>query len=1257
MSHKTPFAGLTALSPNDNPNVDGGAVFGRNQDLIDYFLEIGAVTHRHDDHPALPAPIPAPAASAISGSGTIKSGIPIYLGYTLVDTDGGETLISSLTTITTRDPIQAPTSPITGVASYSSGALQADTFYYALTLTDGLGGETAIGPVLSIDRQPGSPFGSITMFGLASDLVSHGATGWRLYKSVGGQALGFLAAGSGDAFVDDGSGCVDCGQAPPNVNKTNSSNSIRVLVGSGASAGASSGAAAFRLYASQDGTFSGPSLLGQYAPGSAATPLTFSSLNLLNGSPPDVATAIRGARRISIDELGNNYWRSAVANFASLPAAQLVGEMRMALDTRTIYISYPGLGAAGGAGWQVLTTPGSGIAVGGAGMASGYYGRTAISFTADGASVVSVSDLGGGSARVNIHSDVAPVPTIGLTVGGNGTTPADTNYIAQSVTLLPSGNVRMVPLGVGAGSAFVRVVGLGPAVGGSALGGGSGLSPLFDARTAISFVGSGLASVSVQNQGGGSAQVLVSVPTGAASLAIGGSAIGGSVITPLLLARGAVSFIGSGAAVVGVADLGGGSAQVAVTVPQPTITIADFLGTTLGGRQEITFVGSGGIGASVIDLGGGSAAVLFGSSGTPPILGGSANSQQAFFARTTPGSGIPVPQNGPWLTSRLPLPFVDFDSTGCYDPVQSRFTPTTPGVYFFQAGILRSGGPVNTNVVEIRRNGLALPLARYNTGSTPADAPTPYLIQTATYLNGAGDYVEAGAIGPVGETLAGATFSGFLVGGAQGPAGPALLIGASGVPPQTAYQVSFAGSGGTNVAVQDLGGGSANVLVSTNVPPRLTVGASGFVSSVASVGALEFVASGGSIDILDTGGGSARVTLTAMPGPPGATGPIGGSAGSITIGGSGLVPEFDAISSIQYIGLGASQVSLDGGGGSARVFVSTPRAVYSASAGASAMAFNPLSFAGSGGATVTVQDLGGGSGQVLVTTPVSTVVSDGLQGGVLGATDGLVNTLGVSGAGNITANLQGGVCWVPDGTGALVRCSIPVGSIVLTPGSLPANTRFAVVGIDIVPPSGITPASLAASTKGTDQTTQALALANPPAVALGRVRLVDVVIQNSTGAMSLSAARDRRPWARGAFNRIVRNSNAASGNDYVITTVVDFIDAANLTARIECSGVPVRMRLVGRLFAGPNSGNLIPTVDGNPVDGMTNGSSTFNVTPVTGTGEASYSCDWIVIPAPGSHTFSWKAFTASSTMTLRAQATIPLQMIVEEIIRQNTNNN
>lgn len=178
--------------------------------------------------------------------------------------------------------------------------------------------------------------------------------------------------------------------------------------------------------------------------------------------------------------------------------------------------------------------------------------------------------------------------------------------------------------------------------------------------------------------------------------------------------------------------------------------------------------------------------------------------------------------------------------------------------------------------------------------------------------------------------------------------------------------------------------------------------------------------------------------------------------------------------------------------------------------------------------------------------------------------------------------------------------------------------------------------------------------------------LADVLVGAAVSTLPNSVIRDRRKWARGAYVRIVRNANAAAGNDYTITgSTLALIDGTNLAPRIECSGVPVRMTLTGGVLATTtNSASFAPQIDSVGVDGMQNvgaasvGTSNLVVQSALNNAPFLPGLAYTFVPSAGSHILSiaWGSYSAG-TVTLLAKSGQPVVFTIEEILRQNTKNN
>jgi hypothetical protein len=179
------------------------------------------------------------------------------------------------------------------------------------------------------------------------------------------------------------------------------------------------------------------------------------------------------------------------------------------------------------------------------------------------------------------------------------------------------------------------------------------------------------------------------------------------------------------------------------------------------------------------------------------------------------------------------------------------------------------------------------------------------------------------------------------------------------------------------------------------------------------------------------------------------------------------------------------------------------------------------------------------------------------------------------------------------------------------------------------------------------------------------IRLADVLVAATDTAITNSEIRDRRPWARGANFRIVRNQNAAAGSDYTSTAPnIAVIDATNLSPRIECTGVPVRATLIAGWSHSAGTGHFIyvsPLVDGAGVDGMAgvgaSGASASLTAQSTGTAANLGVFQWEFTPAAGSHVIAPGFGTDAATLSVLCRTALPIVWKVEELVLQDAKNN
>lgn len=326
---KSLFAGLTILEPGEGLSTDNGAFIGVDRETIDHLLEIGAKTHRHTGLSGLENPTAPASAGVVASGGTLAAGLGISVGYTLEDSNGGETMLSPVAAVSTQNPLSGPTAAPSGAFNSAAGSLLVNTYFYAVSWTDGEGGETPVGPAVTVERPPSFASGRIILTQLNFGMAAAGAKGWRLYRATGGGTYNLLATGgpATSEFIDDGNQSLDCDTHPrgEEENTTLGVSSLLVTIPSGVQAGT----AFINLYASLTGDFSGGSFLGQYPVSSAGHVVAFSTLELSAASPPATNHSIGGAHQIDPEtELLNFHWKGPVAGSGSLGSGTL-GDVRL----------------------------------------------------------------------------------------------------------------------------------------------------------------------------------------------------------------------------------------------------------------------------------------------------------------------------------------------------------------------------------------------------------------------------------------------------------------------------------------------------------------------------------------------------------------------------------------------------------------------------------------------------------------------------------------------------------------------------------------------------------------------------------------------------------------------------------------------------------------------------------------------------------------------------------------------------------------
>lgn len=166
----------------------------------------------------------------------------------------------------------------------------------------------------------------------------------------------------------------------------------------------------------------------------------------------------------------------------------------------------------------------------------------------------------------------------------------------------------------------------------------------------------------------------------------------------------------------------------------------------------------------------------------------------------------------------------------------------------------------------------------------------------------------------------------------------------------------------------------------------------------------------------------------------------------------------------------------------------------------------------------------------------------GVTGSVVGqnASGPTVN----SSTGVLTFSLNADHAWIL-ASSILTRTAVPTGSVVLTPSALPTSGNFRCVGLYIAPGATWGSSGTLSIVVGTSQTSQALALANPPSTPAGTLLMQYVVLTNSSGTYSISTTVDERTTILGLSGPTGTAGGSLTGS-YPNPTLAAGAAAANL---------------------------------------------------------------------------------------------------------------
>jgi hypothetical protein len=248
------------------------------------------------------------------------------------------------------------------------------------------------------------------------------------------------------------------------------------------------------------------------------------------------------------------------------------------------------------------------------------------------------------------------------------------------------------------------------------------------------------------------------------------------------------------------------------------------------------------------------------------------------------------------------------------------------------------------------------------------------------------------------------------------------------------------------------------------------------------------------------------------------------------------------------------------------------------------------------------------NGTPVCTAAGCTPATDNMQAGVVNGGDGVLSSVSVNGGtGAITFTPSGGTAYVGS---PIERAAIASSVQTITPGTLPTSGNFMAEAIALSVPSVWGNTAGFATSSGSSQTSQANALANPSALSSTQTRLVDVIIWNNAGTYTLSTTRDRRPWARGFYNRVGGVGGTFNNASFVAV-------GGTTSMRVECTGRPLEITVMINAYTSANTNNQNY---GYLIDGAT---GNYANTSFPGAGyEYTWSYTFVTTPSAGSHLFA-----------------------------------
>lgn len=313
MASKTTNYGLTKLDPGEDLDANGYAFVSSDRDRIDGLLALGREHVHTGASAALSDPTIAPSLTLDTTEGALTAGTTYRYRYTYVDEFGAETAASPEATVTTADPVVAPSGPTLSSVT-TGGLLNGGLYTYVLTayVTTNTKETTRSSPkALSVAFTTSTNVITLTLPSLPT-----GATGFNVYRRGPGEvnynyldSVDMDVATPPSTYDDDGSVNPNCSRFPPNTNNTNSQNNVTISL-PGATPTVPAGAT-WKIYRSTvSGVWEATNLVQVTAEtfeGSGVVTPTYQDLGIPTGfqTAPEVTQVVGQPDKINLTDVAN----------------------------------------------------------------------------------------------------------------------------------------------------------------------------------------------------------------------------------------------------------------------------------------------------------------------------------------------------------------------------------------------------------------------------------------------------------------------------------------------------------------------------------------------------------------------------------------------------------------------------------------------------------------------------------------------------------------------------------------------------------------------------------------------------------------------------------------------------------------------------------------------------------------------------------------------------------------------------------------